>query len=67
MFFDSSLSALPPERILLHWLQEFSPFIAKGAEINPIDDMEGWTPLQAAANFGHKAVVELLQKHGAEE
>lgn len=41
--------------------------LKKGVNINAANRMNGWTPLHWAAKRGHKSLVELLLKEGAEK
>jgi ankyrin repeat protein len=40
--------------------------LAKGADVNTKDNY-GWTPLNIAAQNGHKDVEKLLLQHGGQE
>ena len=46
-------------------IQAVKQHLAAGTDVNAKDD-DGWTPLQDAATFGHKEIVELLITKGAD-
>ena len=46
-------------------IQAVKQHLVDGTDVNAKDD-DGWTPLQDAATFGHKEIVELLITKGAD-